>query len=489
MPDVVTPDWVKDAIFYQIFPDRFARSEGVAKPSGLQPWGAPPTPHGYQGGDLRGVIEHLDTLVDLGINAIYFTPVFRSASNHRYHTHDYYQVDPLLGGNEALADLLDAAHGRGIRVVLDGVFNHASRGFFQFNDILENGPESAYLDWFTVDRLAAAALRQQTAELSLLVGRSGAAEIQHQYAGRARVPVGRRPPLDRVRHRRLAAGCARRDRRRCVLARVSPPREGRQPRSVHRGRDLGRRRPVAAGGSVRRRDELWRLTRRPRLLCGADVRPGIPARRVSPARDGRAPIRARDRAADEALPLAHRPDAAQSARQPRYGPFHHPGGRRPQRAGAGAALPDDDSRRAVHLLRHRDRHGGRPRPRLPPRVPWDEAAWDHDLRDTTRRAIALRKARPALRRGAFERFYASNEVCTFGRRTADDAVVVAFNAGHEERTFNVDVGDLLPDGTAIDLWGGGSGSGGGAGAEARVLHGTLRNVTLPPRSAAVFGMR
>ncbi len=150
MPDVVTPDWVKDAIFYQIFPDRFARSEGVAKPSGLQPWGAPPTPHGYQGGDLRGVIEHLDTLVDLGINAIYFTPVFRSASNHRYHTHDYYQVDPLLGGNEALADLLDAAHGRGIRVVLDGVFNHASRGFFQFNDILENGPESAYLDWFTV---------------------------------------------------------------------------------------------------------------------------------------------------------------------------------------------------------------------------------------------------------------------------------------------------------------------------------------------------
>ena len=123
----------------------------MAKPSGLQPWGAPPTPHGYQGGDLRGVIEHLDTLVDLGINAIYFTPVFRSASNHRYHTHDYYQVDPLLGGNEALADLLDAAHGRGIRVVLDGVFNHASRGFFQFNDILENGPESAYLDWFTVE--------------------------------------------------------------------------------------------------------------------------------------------------------------------------------------------------------------------------------------------------------------------------------------------------------------------------------------------------
>ena len=112
--------------------------------------------------------------------------------------------------------------------------------------------------------------------------------------------------------------------------------------------------------------------------------------------------------------------------------------------------------------------------------PWDEAAWDHGLRDTTRRAIALRQGAFALRRGTFERFYASNDVCTFGRRTVNDAVVVAFNAGHEERTFNVNVGDLLPDGTASDLWGVGT---------ARVLHGTLRNVTLPPRSAAVFGMR
>src|SRR5674476_896552 len=79
------------------------------------------------------------------------TPIFRSGSNHRYHTHDYYQVDPMLGGNAAFRTLLDAAHARGIRVILDGVFNHASRGFFQFHDILENGPDSAYLDWFTVE--------------------------------------------------------------------------------------------------------------------------------------------------------------------------------------------------------------------------------------------------------------------------------------------------------------------------------------------------
>ena len=142
MPEIHTPEWVKDAVFYQIFPDRFAKSDAVPKASGLQPWGAPPTPHGYQGGDLLGVAEHLDYLADLGINAIYFNPIFRSGSNHRYHTHDYYQVDPMLGGNGAFRTLLDAAHARGIRVILDGVFNHASRGFFQFHDILENGPDS-----------------------------------------------------------------------------------------------------------------------------------------------------------------------------------------------------------------------------------------------------------------------------------------------------------------------------------------------------------
>ncbi len=122
----------------------------VPKPGHLDDWGAPPTYHGYQGGDLVGVVEHLDYLQDLGINAIYFTPVFQSASNHRYHTHDYEKVDPMLGGNPALRRLVDEAHARGIRVVLDGVFNHASRGFFQFHDIMENGPNSAYLDWFHV---------------------------------------------------------------------------------------------------------------------------------------------------------------------------------------------------------------------------------------------------------------------------------------------------------------------------------------------------
>lgn len=148
---VTTPAWVRDAVFYQIFPDRFAMSSRIPKPGGLEDWNSDPTTHGYKGGDLLGVVEHLDYIQDLGINAIYLNPIFQSASNHRYHTHDYMHVDPLLGGDAAFRTFLDACHERNIRVVLDGVFNHASRGFFQFNDILENGEGSPWRDWFRID--------------------------------------------------------------------------------------------------------------------------------------------------------------------------------------------------------------------------------------------------------------------------------------------------------------------------------------------------
>ena len=152
MPEVVTPDWVKHAVFYQIFPDRFAKSERLPKPGNLEPWNSDPTKFGYKGGDLLGVVERLDYLQELGITALYFNPIFQAAANHRYHTHDYFQVDPLLGGNVAFDEMLAACHEREIKVVLDGVFNHASRGFFQFNDVLENGAASPWLDWFTIKR-------------------------------------------------------------------------------------------------------------------------------------------------------------------------------------------------------------------------------------------------------------------------------------------------------------------------------------------------
>jgi neopullulanase len=145
---IKTPEWVKDCIFYQIFPDRFAKSNKVPKPSNLEDWNSPPTLHGYKGGDLLGIVEKLDYLQDLGITALYLNPIFQSTANHRYHTHDYFLIDPILGGNEAFKILLDEAHARGIYVMIDGVFNHASRGFYQFSHALENGAASPYLDWF-----------------------------------------------------------------------------------------------------------------------------------------------------------------------------------------------------------------------------------------------------------------------------------------------------------------------------------------------------
>lgn len=148
---ITTPAWVRDAVFYQIFPDRFASSDRVVKPGPLEAWDAPPTHHGFKGGDLLGVVEHLDHIQALGANAIYFNPIFQSASNHRYHTYDYFTVDPLLGGNDAFRELIDASHARGIKVVLDGVFNHASRGFWPFHHVLEAGRASPYRGWFFFD--------------------------------------------------------------------------------------------------------------------------------------------------------------------------------------------------------------------------------------------------------------------------------------------------------------------------------------------------
>ena len=148
---VNVPAWARDAVFYQVFPDRFASSSRVAAPGVMEPWSAPPTLHGFKGGDLFGLAGRLDELVDLGITALYLNPIFSAPSNHRYNTYDFLAVDPLLGGEPALRELLDAAHDRGVRVILDGVFNHAGRGFWPFQHVIESGGASPYRDWFYLD--------------------------------------------------------------------------------------------------------------------------------------------------------------------------------------------------------------------------------------------------------------------------------------------------------------------------------------------------
>ena len=147
---MTVPDWIQDAIFYQIFPDRFANGDPGNDPPNVQPWGAQPTLWGFQGGDLRGIVNRFDYLLDLGINALYLNPIFLATSNHRYNTSDYYKIDPKLGDQNDFQALISLAHRHGVRVVLDGVFNHCGRGFFAFADLLENQEHSPYRDWYHV---------------------------------------------------------------------------------------------------------------------------------------------------------------------------------------------------------------------------------------------------------------------------------------------------------------------------------------------------
>ncbi|MGD2156012.1 MAG: glycoside hydrolase family 13 protein [Anaerolineales bacterium] len=147
---MTVPYWVEDAIFYQIFPDRFANCDPRNDPPNVQPWGAKPTIWNFQGGDLRGVIQKFDYLLDLGVTAIYFNPIFQSPSNHRYNITDYYRIDPKLGDLDDFRALLEVAHRSDVRVILDGVFNHCGRGFFAFDDVLENQEHSPYRDWFHI---------------------------------------------------------------------------------------------------------------------------------------------------------------------------------------------------------------------------------------------------------------------------------------------------------------------------------------------------
>ena len=132
------PAWTRDAVVYNIFPDRFAAGKRLA------PNGAPPC----RGGTVRGVTENLDYIASLGFNCIYLNPIFAARSYHRYDTLDYYRIDPHMGAEDDLRDLVRRAHALGIRVILDGVFNHVSSDHPFFRDVLEKGRASRYYSCF-----------------------------------------------------------------------------------------------------------------------------------------------------------------------------------------------------------------------------------------------------------------------------------------------------------------------------------------------------
>ena len=148
---VEAPSWLEGAVFYQIFPERFANGDPSLNPPDVEPWGGVPTRDNFFGGDLAGITAHLDHIEALGANAIYLTPIFEAETNHRYDAVDYFKIDHRLGDLATFKTFLDEAHKRGMRVVLDAVFNHCGIGHWAFKDVIEKQEASPYVNWFSVE--------------------------------------------------------------------------------------------------------------------------------------------------------------------------------------------------------------------------------------------------------------------------------------------------------------------------------------------------
>lgn len=148
------PSWVNETIWYQIFPDRFCNGDPSLNLDKTLPWAGPKTKvtnEQIYGGDLEGIISKLDYLEELGVTGLYLTPVNEAYSIHKYNTTDYTKIDPQFGDREKMKELVGKAHEHGIRVMMDGVFNHSGSFFKPWMDVVEKGPDSRYYNWFFVN--------------------------------------------------------------------------------------------------------------------------------------------------------------------------------------------------------------------------------------------------------------------------------------------------------------------------------------------------
>jgi neopullulanase len=479
--DPQTPDWVRDAIFYQIFPDRFARSLTVPKPGHLDEWGARPSPHGYQGGDLVGVIERLDYLADLGVNAIYFTPIFQSAANHRYHTHDYDKVDPMLGGNQALRRLLDQAHARGMHVLLDGVFNHASRGFFQFHDILENGQDSAYLDWFTVKSFPLYAYDPDKAPaygawwgLPALPKFNTSTPAVREFlwgVGRSWIDFG----IDGWRLD-VANEIDDDDFWREFRSRVKSA----NPEAFIVGEVWTEARRWLQG-------DMWDavlnylVTRACIAFFIGERLDETELRRTSLYPPGASGAEAFARALETVAGLYHPSVSAvmlnllgshDTARFLTLG--------RGDRSAILLATMFLMTYTGAPSIYYGDEIGltGGHDPLNRAAMPWADDMWDLGLLHEFQKLIALRKGNAALRRGTYRTLYARDDVHVHARELAGETVIVAINAGRDTRRVDIPAAISLGEGDVLEeAW---------THAAVRVDHGMLRDVRLDPRSGRVF---
>ena len=148
---IKSPHWVRETVWYQIFPERFCNGDISNDPEGTLPWNSQkPGNYDFFGGDLQGIIDKLGYISSLGFNGIYLCPIFKSPTNHKYDTSDYFDIDPAFGTKETLKRLIDECHKRNIKVMLDAVFNHIGDTSEQWLDVVKNGAESRYASWFHI---------------------------------------------------------------------------------------------------------------------------------------------------------------------------------------------------------------------------------------------------------------------------------------------------------------------------------------------------
>ena len=144
--------WLQESVVYQIFPDRFFNGDKTINHECVKEWGKGKVErHSLYGGDIRGIIEKINYLKELGVDLIYLTPIFKSNTNHKYNTANYFEIDPTFGTLEDAKELVSKCHENNIRIVFDAVFNHSGNDFFAFEDVLKNQDKSNYKDWYFVD--------------------------------------------------------------------------------------------------------------------------------------------------------------------------------------------------------------------------------------------------------------------------------------------------------------------------------------------------
>lgn len=403
------PAWVADAVFYQIFPDRFRNGDTGNDPPGTVAWGTEPNRQDFCGGDLQGVKGSLDYLQELGIDAIYLNPIFQAETNHRYDTSDYFRVDPALGDLNLLKELVDDMHTRGMRLILDGVFNHCGLGFGPFRDVLENGESSRYKDWFLARDypLTAAPLNYQTCG-----GCTYLPKLNHGH------PPVREFLLDVARYWLVEANI---DGWRLDVPFKVPMSFWREFRRVVR----------EANPEAYLVGEVWR-----------DASPWI----AGDVFDGVTNYRLRDLifdfvltgvldAEDFGFELHSLLDAHGTAARSMVNLLDSHDTRRVLTSFGGdveglrLALTLQMTLPGAPMIYYGNEVGlqGETDPDCRRCMPWDEKEWDADLLSVTRALIGLRRAHPALRHGDLEVLYTFDGVFAYRMRSGDDEVMVIVN--------------------------------------------------------------